>query len=182
MIWAIISLVLTGTMIGVAWVTRARVVEAVRDLDRSQGEVLLASIRETLRNIPGPPDRSGLDSLLVRHANDGLKSVAFFGSDDRLIASAGTASGQGAVNLHPSGSEPLPVTTAGGPIRLLGFFRPTMDSAGVGPVWAPGSPAPDWRGKGGHAQGRRQDGHRIEARPLPVATPQMKPRAEFIKS
>jgi outer membrane protein TolC len=68
LIWAVTSLILTLAMIGVAWVTRARVMQSVRDLDQSQGEVLLTSIRESLRSLPAPPPASLLDSLLDRHA------------------------------------------------------------------------------------------------------------------
>ena len=135
LIWAVTSLVLTLAMIGVAWVTRARVLQSVRDLDQSQGEVLLTSIRESLRSLPAPPAVPLLDSLLDRHAAGGLTSIAFFGSDDRPIASAGPESGGAAVNLHPSDTTSIPVATAGGRLRMLGFFRPTRDSASV-PVWA----------------------------------------------
>jgi two-component system sensor histidine kinase HydH len=141
LIWAVTSLILTLAMIGVAWVTRARVMQSVRDLDQSQGEVLLTSIRESLRSLPAPPPVSLLDSLLDRHAAGGLTSIAFFGSDNRLIASAGTQSSGPAVNLHRPDTASLPVATAGGRLRTLGFFRPTRDSAGV-PVWAPRARGP----------------------------------------
>lgn len=129
-IWATTSLLLTLAMISVAWLNRARVVKAVSDLDRSQGEVLLAAVRETLRTLPAPPDGSGFDSLLARHANDGLTSVTFLASDDRLLASAGTPRYASLTGLRPASEDPPPVSLAGGRVRMFGFYRPTTATSG----------------------------------------------------
>lgn len=129
--WALATLLLTVAMIAVAGSTRRRVARSVHELDRSQGELLLAAARETLRNLPGPPVDQIVAPFLARHARDGLLGIAFFGSDGRMLAHAGAASDPRPGSLPVRRTEPPPIAIREGRIRMYGYFRPVSDSGGV---------------------------------------------------
>ncbi len=135
--WAITSLALTLTLVGTAWINQRRTIATAGQINRSQGEVMLASIRQALRTLPRPPSRADLDAIVARHADEGLTSIEFFSSDRQLAAAAGAQTDQvNALPGQPTTDSPL-ATTVPGRLRMLGFFRQTKDSTGVGLVWVP---------------------------------------------
>jgi two-component system sensor histidine kinase HydH len=133
--WAVLSVLLTVAMIGMAGVTRTRVVQSVGELRQSQGEFLLSAARESFRNLSAPPADTDLAFFVTRHARGGLSAIAFFGSDSAVIASAGEGLEQDSVHLPSTDSEPPPEEISGGRIRMLSFFRPTTKVPGAGLQW-----------------------------------------------
>jgi len=142
------SVAMTLALLGTAWVSRHRTGLAVRDVDESEGEVLLRSVRQSLRDLPLPPTAGDLRTIISRHESDGLRSIEFYGSHHQLIARAGSPSASSEVAPVRPGFDPPPMAIIGDRVRMSSFFRPTRDSAGGGVGWgpwessAPQSPSP----------------------------------------
>jgi two-component system sensor histidine kinase HydH len=103
----------------------ARTVGAARDgTARDAGEASMVALRERLRSGQSL-DSAGLAELLEDERQQGLRYIALLGQDDRVLASAGTATG---------------MTTAPGTFEMLGERVRMVRRA---PVWRGRRPRPD---------------------------------------
>src|SRR5262245_6590098 len=107
--WASRSPLVLAAVVVAALVTSAvlvaRTVGAARDgTARDAGEASMAALRERLRSGQSL-DSAGLNELLEDEREQGLRYIALLAEDDRVLASAGTASG---------------MTTGAGTFEMLG--------------------------------------------------------------
>ena len=157
--WLATTLALGAALLATAYVGRERARDAASTLNLGQAQVLLEALRQGVRAEPELPDSAHLDALLVQHEEAGLRFLAIFDSERRLVAAVGDP--RGGVPTMPA--EPLPrpgtLETLGGRLRMLASVMPARRpgpgereagaAAGQGPREPPPVAARDERDVGG---------------------------------
>ena len=87
--WLAVTVALGATLMATAWAGRQRVVRAATTLNRGQGEVMLETLRQSLRNADTVNVPRRLDSLLAEERLSGLRYVAVFGTGGALVGQSG---------------------------------------------------------------------------------------------
>ncbi len=134
--WLATTLALGAVLVVTAWVGRSRARAASTTLDLGQGQVLLEALRQAVRADTALPDAARLDSLLGVHRSAGLRYLALFDPERRLVASAGAPAT--ALPALPDQPPPRPwgLEAVGRRLRMIaGVFpaRPGADSVRAGP-------------------------------------------------
>lgn len=150
--WLATTLALGAALLGTAWVGRERAREAASTLNLGQGQVLLEALRQAVRAQPALPDSARLDSLLRLHEAGGLRFLALFDPERRLVAAVGTpVAGVPALPAEPP-ARPGELEVVGKRLRLLASVIPARPAARPeSAVQAPraGAPAAAPRGPSG---------------------------------
>jgi two-component system, NtrC family, sensor histidine kinase HydH len=129
---------MAAALLVTSWLGLREAKEATTALDRGQGELLTSGLRRTLRDRGGPPGTTLMDSLLTQHEASGARYIAFYDSDRRLIASAGTSirptPDSTMLEARGGGARDLVTLSAGATARLQAatYLPPTVvaDSTG----------------------------------------------------
>ena len=114
--WLATTLALGAALLTTAWVGLDRARAAASTLDAGQGQILLEALRQSVRAEPALPDSARLDSLLGLHEDGGLRFLALYDPERRLLAAVPHRAGKPAAQ---------PARLAGVP-RLHQVVRPTF--------------------------------------------------------
>jgi len=122
--WLATTLVLGAVLVGTAWIGRERARAASTTLNLGQGQVLLEALRQSIRAEPALPDGARLDSLLRLHRDAGLRFLALFDAERRLVAAAGASAS--ALPAPPQEPPPRPGTLepVGRRLRMIASVLP----------------------------------------------------------
>jgi two-component system sensor histidine kinase HydH len=135
--WLATTLALGATLLATAWVGLDRARAAASTLDLGQGQILLEALRQSVRAEQALPDAARLDSLLRLHQDGGLRFLALFDSDRRLLATAGTP--VAAVPAPPLEPPPRPgaLESVGRRLRMTASVLPARPAGEPARVTAP---------------------------------------------
>jgi len=130
--WLGTTAALGAMLVATAWIGRQRARAASSTLDRGQSEVLLESLRQSIRQRADWPDAARLDSLLGQHAEGGLRYLALIDSDGLVMARAGTpvaGAPRPPIDFSP---RPPVLEDLGSRLRMFAFVLPARPPNGDG--------------------------------------------------
>jgi two-component system sensor histidine kinase HydH len=143
--WLATTLALGAALLATAWVGLDRAGGAATTLHLGQGQLLVEALRQAVRAEPALPDAARLDSLLRLHEDGGLRFLALFDPERRLLATAGTP----VAGLAAPPQEPLPrpgaLESVGRRLRMTASVmpaRPPVAGARAGDARASAPPGP----------------------------------------
>jgi two-component system sensor histidine kinase HydH len=143
--WLATTLALGAALLATAWVGLDRAGGAATTLHLGQGQLLLEALRQAVRTEPALPDSTRLDALLRLHEDGGLRYLALFDPDRRLLATAGTPAA--GVPTPPEALPPRPgaLERVGPRLRMTASVmpaRPPVAGARAGDARASEPPGP----------------------------------------
>jgi two-component system sensor histidine kinase HydH len=130
--WLATTVALGAALLATAWMGRERVRAAASTLDLGQGQLLLEELRQAVREEPGLPDSARLDSLVRVHADGGLRYLAIFDSERRLLVAAGTPVAGTPSPPREAPPRPGTVESVDGRLRMTGSVMPARAPAAAG--------------------------------------------------
>lgn len=138
--WLATTLALSAVLVGTAWVGRERARAAASTLNLGQGQVLLEALRQAIRTEGSLPDAARLDSLLGVHRDAGLRYLALFDPERRLVATAGTTASAPPTPPEEPPARPGTLEAVGRRLRMVASVMPARPAPGTVRPPEPGRP------------------------------------------
>jgi len=144
--WLATTVALGAALLGTAYVGRQQVRSTASTLGLGQAQMLVEALRQAVRAEPVLPDSARLDSLLLQHQDAGLRFLALFDSDRRLVAAVGDPLG-GVPDLPAEPPQrPGELAPVGNRLRMLASVMPSRPAGptpgGPGAAQSPGPGGP----------------------------------------